>query len=680
VFASSINQACRPAKRCAVRRQAFAAVVLLLLGNAVLVRPGAAAVPEWPELSFSAASIEFAGRRLEGVQARVGEGGEYRLSFERMQGPEAGFLGRGLDLSGRLEDLHRDDPALTVAATLNTLGLAGRFGLQTRPEAWRLELEFSEQEAGLLTELPGLPAAAGWIRRGRFDAAFELRQAGDQAPDFGFRMGASDLSFDSPDGRYAAEGLTVSASGSAVAGESPGFVIEGALQSGELLLMDFYRDFADAALAFGIEGRLTGGGLELDRVSLDDGGALSMEAAAQIGLADADPEWSLRVTRLELAFPAAYRRYLESTAAVWALDGLEVTGQVSWSGQWESGALASGDLEIVDFSAVDVQRDRFAVTGLEAHVRPGDHAFDSRLRWQGLLVGDINLGAGTALLDSEPGTVALVEPLRLEVLGGRLDLSTLRIVLPGSRAEGRGEPDIRLEAGIEGLDMSRLTTALGWPEFGGTISGEIPGVSLNGGVLTVDGEIRFAVFDGLVSLKNLSVERPFGVLPSLAADIEASNLDLQQLTSTFSFGRIAGRLDGYVSDLRMLDWEPVAFDAWLGTPAAQKGSNDISRQAVNRLTAIGGGSPTAALASPLIRMFSNFSYRRLGLGCALQSNVCHLRGLTDDGEGVLLLEGAGVPKITIRAFNRNIDWPQMVSNLLAVAEGDAIQVGEPPGR
>jgi hypothetical protein len=199
-------------------------------------------------------------------------------------------------------------------------------------------------------------------------------------------------------------------------------------------------------------------------------------------------------------------------------------------------------------------------------------------------------------------------------------------------------------------------------------------------VLTVDGEIRFAVFDGLVSLKNLSVERPFGVLPSLAADIEASNLDLQQLTSTFSFGRIAGRLDGYVSDLRMLDWEPVAFDAWLGTPAAQKGSNDISRQAVNRLTAIGGGSPTAALASPLIRMFSNFSYRRLGLGCALQSNVCHLRGLTDDGEGVLLLEGAGVPKITIRAFNRNIDWPQMVSNLLAVAEGDAIQVGEPPGR
>jgi hypothetical protein len=37
-----------------------------------------------------------------------------------------------------------------------------------------------------------------------------------------------------------------------------------------------------------------------------------------------------------------------------------------------------------------------------------------------------------------------------------------------------------------------------------------------------------------------------------------------------------------------------------------------------------------------------------------------------------------VPKITIRAFNREIDWPQMVSNLLAISEGDAIRVGEQP--
>jgi hypothetical protein len=225
--------------------------------------------------------------------------------------------------------------------------------------------------------------------------------------------------------------------------------------------------------------------------------------------------------------------------------------------------------------------------------------------------------------------------------------------------------------------MGRLTAALDWPPFDGVVSGEIPGVSLQDGVLGVDGEIRFDVFGGRIALQNLSMERLFGVLPGLAADIRIDDLDLEQLTRTFSFGRIAGRLDGQINDLRLLNWKPVAFDAWVGTPARQAGSNDISKQAVNRLTTIGGGSPTAALTGPLMRMFSSFSYRRLGLGCRLQNNVCELRGLSEDEGSVLILEGAGVPKVTIRAYNRRIDWPQMVSNLLAIATEPAAETEGP---
>jgi hypothetical protein len=132
-------------------------------------------------------------------------------------------------------------------------------------------------------------------------------------------------------------------------------------------------------------------------------------------------------------------------------------------------------------------------------------------------------------------------------------------------------------------------------------------------------EIEPRAFTG--SIIRGRVERPFGVLPSLAADLDVENLDLQQVTNTFSFGQISGRMSGFVHDLRMLDWEPVAFDAWFGTPEEVKGSNKISRRAVNQLTTIGGGSSTAALTGPLLKLFSSFSYRRLGLlGCKL-----HLR-------------------------------------------------------
>ena len=39
------------------------------------------------------------------------------------------------------------------------------------------------------------------------------------------------------------------------------------------------------------------------------------------------------------------------------------------------------------------------------------------------------------------------------------------------------------------------------------------------------------------------------------------------------------------------------------------------------------------------------------------------------------MEGSGLPKITIRAYNRRVDWPQMVANLSAIMEGGSIEVG-----
>jgi len=212
--------------------------------------------------------------------------------------------------------------------------------------------------------------------------------------------------------------------------------------------------------------------------------------------------------------------------------------------------------------------------------------------------------------------------------------------------------------------------------FSGKISGRIPGVSLDDGVLDVEGKILVNVFDGSLSLEDLRIERAFGVLPSLSANIEAVNLDLEQLTRTFSFGQISGRIDGFIHDLRMLDWKPVAFDAWFGTPANQTGTRDISRKAVNNLTTLGGGGATTALTGPVMKLFNSFSYKSLGMGCRMQNNVCEIRGVSEDDSSALIMEGAGVPKVTIRAFNRRVDWPRLLSQLVAVSEGESVKIGD----
>jgi hypothetical protein len=642
--------------------------------------PAAPVLAAVPDIHFAAASIEAGSLRLEGVRGDLVGLHRFELSVERAAGPAEGLLQDGLQLEGVLESLSLEQESLVLSILLESRGLQARVSLSRDEEGLLLRTNASAQPLTAAAHWSDLPSQAGWLHSGTFDvdASFAWPREGPGACDW--RLNIDGLGFDSPEGRFAGESLQLDLSGQWPDLDRSAMTVQVGLRSGELLIDDFYRDFSSAAIGSRAELSWADEELTVANLSLSDGDALSLEAGLRVDLDGESEQPALRaleINRLELDFPGAYQRYLEPMAAAWALNGLEVTGRLAWRGQWSSGELVSGDLLVSDLSAVDISRDRFAVTGLEAHLRPGDYGFDSRLSWRGLLFGRINLGAGEAMLDSEPGAIALLEPLTLQMLGGSVELETLKLILPGARGDGSGEPDVLMRAHIRELDMGEVTSALDWPAFTGSISGEIPGVSLDDGVLAVDGEIFFDVFGGRIALQHLSMERPFGVLPSLAADVIVTDLDLEQLTRTFSFGRIAGRLDGYVRDLRMLDWAPVAFDAWFGTPDRQEGSNDISRQAVNRLTTIGGGSATAALTGPLMRMFSSFSYRRLGLGCRLQNNVCALRGLSEDQASVLILEGAGVPKITIRAFNRSVDWPQMVSNLLAISTDNPVQVGTP---
>jgi hypothetical protein len=666
----SINDANRLAKARAVRS------ACLLLCCLAWAQSGSA-LGVLPDLHFSADTLEYGDCRLSGVEAGVARDGTVQLSFERLHGPGEQYVGNGLILEGDLEELSLADETLKVRSNIRARDLNLELTVVSRAGRVQADLVAQAQPLASLRSFDGLPPELSWMSEGLFDLGLAWRQAPEQPAELTFRLALEQLSFDSPDGRFAGAAMRFSVDGSVRGEDLSRLRLAGAVKGGEMLIDDFYRNFSGADLVFEAAAKWTEAALEIPSLQVRDDAALSLDGSATLGFGARRDEWSLEVDNLELQFPLAYRRYLEPLAAASTLDGLELTGRLAWNGAWGPDGLQSGDLDIRDLSIVDTQRGRFALTGLETQLRPGDHAFESRLSWRGLILGRINLGAGEAALDSEPGAIALMEPLSLDVLGGRLRLQRLKVMLPGVDGAGEG-PDIQLEAGLDQVDMEQLTAAFGWPSFRGKISGEIPGVSLIDGVLGVEGEIRVRVFDGLITLQNLSMERPFGVLPSLAADLEVRGLDLDQLTQTFSFGHISGRLDGHVHDLRMLDWKPVAFDAWLGTPADQGGSNDISRQAVNNLTTIGGGPVTAALTNPLMRMFSNFSYRRLGLGCRLVDYVCELQGLSGDPDSVLILEGAGIPKITIRAFNRRIDWPQMVANLLAVSAGDEIRVGNAP--
>ena len=143
------------------------------------------------------------------------------------------------------------------------------------------------------------------------------------------------------------------------------------------------------------------------------------------------------------------------------------------------------------------------------------------------------------------------------------------------------------------------------------------------------------------------------------------------MTRIFDFGSITGRLNGHVDGLRMIAWKPVAFSAEL---LADDGGR-ISQKAVNSISNLGGGGLAGGLQSTVLRVFDSFGYKRIGLGCVLRDDVCTMTGLGKaEGGGYNIVEGRGLPHISVIGHQHKVDWSTLVARLEAATSGGNIKV------
>src|SRR3546814_13713061 len=113
------------------------------------------------------------------------------------------------------------------------------------------------------------------------------------------------------------------------------------------------------------------------------------------------------------------------------------------------------------------------------------------------------------------------------------------------------------------LQMVELSQSLGGPAFSGTLDGTIPVARYADDRLDFDGGLSMQVYDGRAEVTALSMERPFGVAPTLSADFALHDLDLLAITEGVAFGSISGRLEGHIDGLRRVAWSRVTVDAEL---------------------------------------------------------------------------------------------------------------------
>ena len=288
------------------------------------------------------------------------------------------------------------------------------------------------------------------------------------------------------------------------------------------------------------------------------------------------------------------------------------------------------------------------------------------LRWAGGKLYGLEFGPARLPLSSADGELRAPGEVAVPLMGGRMAFRDLRIRPPS----GGAGADIRFGLALDGIDVGRVSKALGLPAFQGRLSGSIPQARYANERVGFDGGLAMRLFDGRVEVSSLALERPFGTAPSLSADIAFDDLDLLRLTEVLGFGSITGRLDGRILGLRLVDWTPVAFDARLVTDPAPGVRQRISQTAVQNISSVGDASFVSSLQGRLIGLFDDFGYRRIGIGCRLANEVCSMSGLYSGGNAFTIVEGAGLPRLTVVGFNRQVDWPTLVERLAAVGKGE----------
>lgn len=605
-------------------------------------------------VNIRCAKFSWQGQTITCTQGRAS------VHSARWQSPSAQFFVAIHPQHSRISLSHLRLAGGDVALTLNAQG----------PQ-WRLSLSATGLDTVLMQKLAGgavMPASAG-----HSDVKLLASGNGAQLEKFSLTASAHNISAQSPDGRYACENMTLT---TLVNGQyrntrwhwqNQTTVTEGSLYLEPLFLAAQGRGLSLAAAGVW-DPRLKTVAIPL--FTYQD------QALTLSGDALVDGKQTLKLANAHVALQSndlrqSTERYLQPFLTATAGDGLSFGGRLN-----AQFSIANNALQAVTAIPAQVlindSAGRFQLLGGQGVIHwSADEKFaiPSKFAWQHLQLYQIPVDSAELVFLTRAHQIKLVQPARLPVFGGQLAVKRF-----AWQSKAGQESAFYFVGDMQALSLSRISRALHWTPLAGTLSGTIPSVAYRHNTLHLGGALTVKVFAGEVSLTDLQASDLFGATPQFSGDIAINKLDLAQLTSTFAFGNMTGQLSGYVRDLVMSDWQPVSFEAWLGTPKGDNTRHRISQKAVKNIASIGGGGATDILSRSFLNLFASFGYDQIGLGCVLLNGVCQLSGVSATPEGYAIITGGGLPRINVIGYNPRVDWQVLLERLNRISTSDNPQI------
>ncbi|MDP3677612.1 MAG: hypothetical protein Q8R23_00790 [Methylotenera sp.] len=567
--------------------------------------------------------------------------------------------------AGRIEHPQGDAQDVNVHFNLNkrlpTLSFASKLKQKNEKDFTQLSFRCDVLQP---IELNAFKCNEGLLKNTRINLPFSLevnQLFSHGVPDVKATLQLKNANFSDEAGLHAAEKLSGNA---AIALKQTGQVWEWQTaldwQSGEVFWQPFY--LANGGHTLVANGSVEDETFTVKTANLNIKNVGELKADGQIRLTDfklINLNANLPDLDLSTAYPLLFKPFLEKTA----FNNTEIEGKAALSLQIVNTALKSFELRLKDVDLAD-KNQKFALYKLNADL---PWSFDNpkkvSLSYES---GELlNLALGKTKLQAEVNRYSLTSPsIRLPILDGALNLSDI------SAARIAGQWFWHLSAKLEPISMVDFSTQLNLPKMQGKASAEISLVTYSGGILTTDGSVVLHVFNGTATVTQLIMQTPLGIAPKLNADIALRNLDLGELTRTFSFGAIEGKLDGDIDDLELQNWKPVRFDAMVQSSPG-KYPKKISQRAVENISALGGGGAAAAVQRSFLRFFKQFNYGKMGLSCRLRNDICQMGGIESTPHGYIIVKGSGIPAITVMGYNQTVGWSELLARIKRVTDGNS---------
>lgn len=541
----------------------------------------------------------------------------------------------------------------------------GRVALSFRSTTgdWAGDLQILRLETPPLAKVLRFTALPrGWGIKGFLSGIVRLKGDDSGVTRLSTELVLDRLNYASPDGQHAAENVVLKLDASAHR-RGDNWSLDGDLHwpKGAAYAEPVFLEPAVGGIRAAAQGVWEGarGMLRFDSWSLQQPGVVDLSGTGRLNTVIGAFEDLTIVARSDHA-GALYDTLLQPFLIATAADDLDVQGQLGLVLHIDAKGIEQAGLDLNGLSLSDRQG-RFSLDSAG-----GSIAWDrersvpvSRLTAQGASVYQIPTGGFSIEALFSGDGVRLQSPVEVAFSGGQFHLDSFE--LSGALVAG-AQPRWQADASVHDVSLAQLTAALDWPPFEGSLAGTLRDMRYSDKVFVVGGGLQIQAFDGSVVVNNLEIREPFGTVPVLSADAQLRGLDLHELTQTFSFGRIEGRLDGEVNAIRLAGWRPESFDLHLYSPEKDDLRHRISQRAVENLTELGNGV-SAGLSTTVLRIFDEFRYDRIDLEVLLRGDAAEMGGIARSDGGYYLVKGAGLPRIDVIGRNRRIAWKDLVERL-----------------